>query len=369
MAKLHLDYVNSSYDARGKLRHVFLRKGHKRVTIKGKAGNADFMAHYHELLAATESAPSTIGCSKALAGTVDHAVIAFLCHDDFMRGLSKATQGAWRPILTRFREHTTPSGRTYGQNQISTLTRQAIMAFLDGKKPSVKKNELKPVRAVIRFALTQGWMRSDPTEGLRLKAPPKSMGHLTWKEPQIAQYRARHALGTIARLALELLLNIAARRHDAHLIGRQNITNGKLTWRPVKTERSTAKLLTIKILPELQAALDAVPESTRASGVLAFLVNEYGKPFATPEVLGKSFARWCREAGLEPVVGSDGLVRNYRAHGLRKAALRHLAHRGATASEMQAVSGHSSLAQLQEYLQEVEQERLAEAALARLENR
>jgi len=128
-------------------------------------------------------------------------------------------------------------------------------------------------------------------------------------------------------------------------------------------------LLTIKILPELQAALDAVPETTRASGVLAFLVNEYGKPFATPEVLGKSFARWCREAGLEPVVGSDGLVRNYRAHGLRKAALRQLAHRGATASEMQAVSGHSSLAQLQEYLQEVEQERLAEAALARLENR
>jgi hypothetical protein len=210
MAKLHLDYVNSSYDARGKLRHVFLRKGHKRVTIKGKAGNADFMAHYHELLAATESAPSTIGSSKALAGTVDHAVIAFLRHEDFMRGLSKATQGAWRPILTRFREHTTPSGRTYGQNQISTLTRQAIMAFLDGKKPSVKKNELKPVRAVIRFALTQGWMRSDPTEGLRLKAPPKSMGHLTWKEPQIAQYRARHALGTIARLALELLLNFAA---------------------------------------------------------------------------------------------------------------------------------------------------------------
>jgi hypothetical protein len=34
---------------------------------------------------------------------------------------------------------------------------------------------------------------------------------------------------------------------------------------------------------------------------------------------------------------------------------------------MQAISGHSSLKQLQEYLEEVEQERLVEAALAKLE--
>ena len=40
---------------------------------------------------------------------------------------------------------------------------------------------------------------------------------MTWLEPQIAQYRAHHQLGTVARLAIELLLNIAARRHDVPL--------------------------------------------------------------------------------------------------------------------------------------------------------
>ena len=30
-------------------------------------------------------------------------------------------------------------------------------------------------------------------------------------------------VGTMARLAMELMLNIAARRHDAHLIGRQHL--------------------------------------------------------------------------------------------------------------------------------------------------
>ena len=47
MAKLPLDYVNTFYDSRGKLRHTFRRKGHKRPTLKGKPGDADFMAHYH----------------------------------------------------------------------------------------------------------------------------------------------------------------------------------------------------------------------------------------------------------------------------------------------------------------------------------
>ncbi len=86
---------------------------------------------------------------------------------------------------------------------------------------------------------------------------------MTWLEPQVAQYRKRHTVGTVARLALELLLNIAARRHDAHLIGQQHIKNGKLSWRPHKTLRTTGKVLSIRILPSLQEAIDAIPGEAR----------------------------------------------------------------------------------------------------------
>jgi len=58
-----------------------------------------FMQHYHALLESTGTASSEIGASRAGAGTVDHAVITFLKHEDFTRGLSKATQDTWRPIL------------------------------------------------------------------------------------------------------------------------------------------------------------------------------------------------------------------------------------------------------------------------------
>ena len=64
----------------------------------------------------------------------------------------------------------------------------------------------------------------------------------------------------------------------------------------------------------------------------------------------------------------SGRTRNYRAHGLRKAALRALAHAGATGVELMAVSGHSSLDQVQVYIEEVERERAADNAMTNLAN-
>jgi integrase/recombinase XerD len=68
------------------------------------------------------------------------------------------------------------------------------------------------------------------------------------------------------------------------------------------------------------------------------------------------------------VLCDDGRTRNYRAHGLRNAALRTLAHAGATGAELMAISGHSSLQQVQEYIEEVEQERMADSAITKLVN-
>lgn len=367
MAEIRLEYVNSFIDGRGKRRHVFRRKGHKRVTLKGKPGSPEFMEDYHQLLEQTGGTPSPqIGASRAQTGTVNALAISLYRHDVFTKGLAKDSQATWRRIIDRFREFKTPSGRVYGENNMSTIQKKNVLAFLDGKTANAQKNNLKAVRFLIRFAISQGQLAHDPTEGITLVKGPKSSGHMTWLEPQVQQYRERHPLGTVARLAIELLLNIAARRHDAHLIGHQHSRDGKLSWRPHKTLRSTGKMLSIRIMPELQAALDAIPEGVRADGVLTFLVNEYGRPFASAAALGNKFADWCRTAGLKPVLCDDGRTRSYRAHGLRKAALRTLAHAGATGVELMAVSGHASLDQVQEYLNDVDQERAADAAIAKL---
>ncbi|MGA7581528.1 MAG: hypothetical protein WBW59_09570, partial [Pseudolabrys sp.] len=54
------------------------------------------------------------------------------------------------------------------------------------------------------------------------------------------------------------------------------------------------------------------------------------------------------------------------AHGLRKAACKALAHAGCTAPQIMAISGHSTLAQVQVYIEEADQERMAEDAMDRL---
>jgi integrase len=214
------------------------------------------------------------------------------------------------------------------------------------------------------FAVAENYRADDPTNGARAAKPAiKSMGHMTWGDEQIAQYRNAHPIGTIARLGIELLLNVAARRGDAHQLGQQHFKAGKICWRPGKTLRSTGKVLSIAILPELRRAIDALPRNDS----LTFLVNDYGKPFKSAAAFGNKFADWCVDAGLKSVLCPDGRTRNYRAHGLRKAACKALAHAGCTAPEIMAVSGHSTLAQVQIYIDEMERDRMADAAIQKLE--
>src|SRR5262245_58490527 len=189
-------YVHDFIDARGNRRYVFRRKGFKTVTVKGKYKSAEFHRHYGELLAQTE--PKTIGHGKAKSGTVDAVVLAWLKNDVFTKGLAKETQASWRRIIERFSDHVTAGGRRYGDNSIATINDKAVQRFLDGKTANAQKNSLKAVRSFVRFAIAEGELGIDPTKGVEpiKRSGPKSQGHMTWLEPQVAQYRERWPGGT-----------------------------------------------------------------------------------------------------------------------------------------------------------------------------
>lgn len=360
-------WVHKFYDVRGKLRHVFRRKGHPRVTLRGKPDSAEFDEHYHELVEKTGGTPE-IGASRTNEGTFNALAVLYYKHESFTKALSEHTQAMRRALINRFRETAGPSGKTYGDGHVATLRRKHVLEILEGRTPDAQRNFLKAFRGLMAFAVLKEWRANDPSTGIK-PIRIKSMGHMAWHVEQIEQYRQKHPLGTMARLALELLLNIAARRYDAHDIGPQHIIisnmdgKKKLAWRPHKTLRTTGKLLKITIMPALQAALDAMPPNHEA---LAFLLNDYGKKFASAAAFGNKFADWCREAGLQPVKCEDGRVRSYRAHGLRKASLLALAHAKCTLHELMSVSGHKSPDELQVYLDEIEQELMAASAMDKL---
>jgi integrase/recombinase XerD len=301
-----------------------------------------------------------IGERRTKPGTIDALIVDYYRSDAFTKALSPASQRSRRNILERFRA-------LNGGNQAAGLRREHVKRQIEGRKPFAQKNWLKALRGLMLFAVAENYRGDDPTAGVKAARPAvRSRGHMTWGAEQIAAYRNTHALGSMARLALELLLNVAARRGDAHILGLQHMKDGKITWRPSKTTRTTGRVLSIPVLPDLQAALDAMPARDSS---LAFLLNDHGKPFASATAFGNKFADWCRAAGLKPALCDDGRMRNYRSHGLRKAACKALAHAGCTGPEIMAVSGHSSLAQVQVYINDVEQDRMAEAAITKLEQK
>ena len=179
-------------------------------------------------------------------------------------------------------------------------------------------------------------------------------GHYTWTEDDVARYRGRHPLGTQARLAMEIMLNLGLRKSDAMRIGPTDIQGGWLNeFEPQKTSRTTGMKVNIPIRPELAEAIAA----TKVIGTRTYLVHKHGKAHGS----SKSFGNWMRdrydEAGLEDCAN----------HGLRKLCLTRLAEVGCSVFEIMAISGHKDAAEVQTYVDKANRKKMAMQATARLD--
>jgi integrase len=106
----------------------------------------------------------------------------------------------------------------------------------------------------------------------------KSDGFHSWTDDEIAQFEAKHLIGSKPRLALALLLHGGQRRSDVVRMGRQHVRDGVLQVRQVKTGAE----LMIPVHPELSAILEQVQTTN-----LTFLISESGKPFTAA-----GFSHW-----------------------------------------------------------------------------
>src|SRR5262249_36264714 len=136
----------------------------------------------------------------------------------------------------------------------------------------VKRTRFVAIRSFLKWACEEVLLKTNPTDAFKVKGEDNSKGHHTWTNEEIEQYRAAHALGTMARLALELLLAMAARKGDGISLGPQHRKQVNGTWRLVFTQEKNRKrkpvTVSIIIPDELQAAIDACPARPE---VLTFL--------------------------------------------------------------------------------------------------
>lgn len=336
-------FVHEHYNRHGTLVYYLRRPGHKKIRLKIPDGALPWSPRFMEIYdAAMSSAPDAppIGASRTIPGTVNAALVSYFSSTAFGSGLAKSTRDSRRAILETFRED-------HGDKRIALIHTTALQNICNNKTPAAARNFRKAMRGFIDHCLAHKLMKFDPLGGLKL-VKLKSKGHHPWDSDECAQFEARHALGTRARLAYELLLQAGQSRADVVRMGRQHVRNGTMSLRRQKTDVP----FYVEVMPRLTAAIDAMPAGEPGKMHLTFLVTAHDKPF-TAAGFGNWFRDRCREAKLPDRCTS---------HGLRKAAATYLAEMGATDHQLMAWFGWSSISQAQVYTKAANRKRMAQSA-------
>jgi integrase len=340
VAKIRLKFVNGFRDRFGRVRYYFRRRGEKAIPLPGLPGSNEFMASYGMALAAMPDQPE-IGASRTLPGTINALVVAYYRSAEW-NDFADDTRHNRKHIYERFRA-------AHGDKRVALLRREHIEKMLAQiATPSGKREWFKAIRGLLRFAVSS-MIKVDPTAGITVKAP-KTRGHHSWIDEEIAQYRAFWPLGTQQRLVLEFALETASRRGEVVRLGPQHVRNGRIRIARIHGSED----VDIPVSAQLQAACDAMPREQ-----LTYIHTASGKP-RSKHTLGRDFAKWATEAGLPP---------HCRMHGLKKSGLRRIAEAGGTAHELMAISGHKTLTEVQRYTSAADKKRLAESGMAKMRER
>lgn len=340
--------VSCFTDRHGKLRWRWRKAGYTAYYFRNPPDTAGFK---EELAACESGSPLEIGQGRCVPRSVGDLVARYYASANFNRG-GTADQHRRRLLIESFREKFARDlVVNFRWDHIEAILAERSEKRMQGNRtvggPVAALNLHKQLRRLFAYAKRLGWIKDNPVDDAERVAAPKTGGYYSWTEADITQYQARHALGTRARLAMEIMLWTAQRRDDARLFGPAHLKNGEINYRQAKTGTD----LRLPVAPQLLEAIRAM----QRVGVKTFLVTEFGKPFSKAG-FGNAMRRWCDEAGLPQCT----------AHGLRKAMARRLAEGNATHQAIKAVGGWKGDAEVTIYTAGADQKRLAGAAISQL---
>jgi enterobacteria phage integrase len=338
MTTVRLRYVDHFVCRHGHSRYYFRRGKGKRVILPGKPGTPEFMAAYQAALDKTPGKEEPR--QRGETGTFNRLVRDYYGSPDFL-SLNPKTRYHYRTTIERLLET-----ENIGHRLVRQMTRQHIQHIMAKRAstPAAANDALKKIRILIHFDMDNGGRKDDPT--LRLKKFPGGEHH-TWTDEEIASYERRWPIETQERMAFALLLYTGQRVSDV-----VSMAWGDVDGIAIRVaQEKTGEKLWIPIHPALQHVLKKWPKTH-----IVLMPNRQGGAY-TPSSLGQYMARRIEWSGLP-----DRCV----AHGLRKAAARRLAEAGCSANEIKAITGHTTLNEVERYTKAAEQKKLAKAAINRL---
>jgi len=340
MPKPSLPHLRKEKTRHGKTVYYVRRKGSPRVRLPDTYGSEEFLKAYAEALA--ESAPRRR--REAESGSFAWLVSRY-------RMSARYQQAA--PSTRRMRDQVLQNvERKIGNVAYASIKRRHLVQAMEDRAatPHGANNFLKIMSGLFKWAVYHEMISVNPCDGVHKLSAPTDGFH-TWTVDQVRQYQAHHPKGTMARLALDLMLYTGLRRSDVIIAGRQHVSDCVLTIRNAKNKA----IVSVTIYAALQATLDATPSTG-----LAFLTTERGTPFSSAASFGNWFRKRCQEAGVPD---------ECRAHGLRKAGATIAAEGGATTRELMAMYGWRTAAMADLYTKAVDRRALAASAGEHIENR
>jgi integrase len=275
---------------------------------------------------------------KEIGPTIETLIESFLRSGGY-RNLAEMSKPGYLSRLNMI-------GKEHGHRSLAGLSRERIkkmLEALDGK-PAAQLDTLKKLRILIKHAIDKNMLAHDPSVGIKR---PKTKEIRAWTDAEMAAFERRWPVGTKQRTAYALMLNAGTARVDVH----------RITWAQIDAEsvgytrHKSDVAVDIGISASLRKALDAAPREH-----VTVINTEFGKPFTI-----NGFSGFMRDA-----VNKAGLPLDSKPHGLRKTLGRLLADAGASAHDIMAALGHTTLAQAEKYTREADRRRGARRAVIKL---
>ncbi|MET4722016.1 integrase [Bradyrhizobium japonicum] len=321
---------------------IYLRKaGEKRVPLPGPLFSYQFWEAYHRAAQGVVAAIRTSADPEERnpPGSVSTAIAGYYGSAEFKQ-LADSSRSNRRRILERFRKE-------HGAKSLAKLETKHINAIIDKKadKPAAANELRKLLHIVFEYAIGAGLITENPIKrAKRVKYVKRS--HRAWTDADVEAYRERWPEGSPQRLGLELFIHTGLRRSDAVRLGWDHVKEGWITITTVKSRHK--KTLNVPIHPTLWHHIKDTPRNQRT-----FLRTKWDKDRSA-----KGATNWIRSAAHEAGLPSDS-----SPHGLRHAICVRLAEAGCTPHQIQAITGHDNLAEIETYTKAVSQKRLAQIAM------
>lgn len=314
-------------------RYVYRRVGSSLIPLPDLPENhPTFLAAY---AAAGDAKPKAKGKHKD--GSIAALCAAYLGSGAFQKNAA-STRNVRRLIVDQISVER-------GTGMLKDLRPDHVRKDVRRLTPGAASNRLKAWRAILKFAVDDGLIETNPARDVR--APDSvTVSRHQWTDLEIETFRDYWPIGTPERTAMEVIYWTGARCVDAVRLGTQMVQDGWLSFTQVKTGGPAT--CPIASLPSWCSGLaedHAHFLKCLPSDRIQWIVTSSGKPRSV-----KGLSQW-----MSRLASEAGLPDHCTAHGLRSARAASLAETGATTHQIGAWTGHASLSEIAHYTRAADQ--------------